>query len=46
MVAVVGVSGYGKKRTQDETLNIEGHTWIKKGKKMYLKRETGEVKIV
>jgi hypothetical protein len=41
----VEISGNGKKRKQDETLNMEDHIWIKKGTKMYLKRKTGEVKI-
>ena len=43
---MVGISGYGKKRTQDESLNMEDHIWIKRGKKMYLKRESGELKII
>jgi len=42
---MVGISGRGKKRKQDETLNMEDHIWIKKGTKMYLKRESGEVRI-
>jgi len=40
------ISGSGKKRRQDETLNMEDHIWIKKGTKMYIKRIEGEVKIV
>lgn len=42
---MVEINGSGKKRKQDESLNMEDHIWIKKDTKMYLKRETGEVKI-
>ena len=42
---MVEIIGRGKRRKQDESLNLEDHIWIKKGTKMYLKRETGEVKI-
>jgi len=42
---MVEISGRGKRRKQDESLNMENHIWIKKGTKMYLKQDTGEVKI-
>lgn len=43
---MVTFSGCRNRRTaQAETINMEDHVWVKKGTKIYLKRESGEVKI-
>lgn len=41
----MNISGSGKKRKQDETLNVGGRFYIKKGCKVYLDKEKGEMKI-
>ena len=44
-MSLINIMVYKMWNKQDDSLNMEDHIWIEKDKKMYLKRETGEVKI-